>query len=182
MQLIVFRNNVANNTNIRSRPTEQSRQQNSELTPNEQMKALNMLRKEIYNPAPKKIIRRLSMYYRQNQATKANGDHKTVKKSEDDDIDDDKRCAICLENFIPKEVVMVTPCNHMFHEDCILPWVKCSGKCPVCRFVFCERNGESGTSSTNNGNVVNDRMLGNDLASFVTTSRGSSPTIDPFWF
>ncbi|MFS8023766.1 putative transcription factor C2H2 family [Helianthus anomalus] len=171
MQLVVFRNNVANNSNMRSRPMEQSRQQHSELTPNEQRKALMKLRKEIFNPTPKKIIQRLGKFYRQKDATKA--------YVEDDD-DDDKKCVICLEDFEPKEVVMVTPCNHMFHEDCILPWVKSNGKCPVCRFSLCGSDEESGASSTNNDNVVNNR-LPNELVSFVT-SRGGSATIEPFWF
>ncbi|KAI3818920.1 hypothetical protein L1987_12741 [Smallanthus sonchifolius] len=178
MQLVVFRNNVADNINMWSRPTEQSRQQHSELTPNEQRQALKMLKKEIFNPTPKKIIRRIGRYYKQNDATKAYGDQKTDKGLEEDD--DDKKCVICLEDFEAREVVMVTPCKHMFHEDCILPWVKSSGKCPVCRFSFCESNDESGASSTNEDNLVDDRLI-NDLVSFVT-SRGSSTTMEPFWF
>ncbi|KAI7744495.1 hypothetical protein M8C21_032868 [Ambrosia artemisiifolia] len=172
MQLVVFRNSMANNTNMLSRPTEQSRQQHVGLTPNEQRKALMKLRKEIFNPTPKKIIQRLGKFYRQKDSTKA--------YEVDDDDDYNKKCVICLEDFEPKEVVMVTPCNHMFHEDCILPWVKSNGKCPVCRSSFCGRDNESGASSTNNDSVIDNRLT-NDLVPYVT-SRGSSTTIEPFWF
>ncbi|THV07465.1 hypothetical protein K435DRAFT_772398 [Dendrothele bispora CBS 962.96] len=51
----------------------------------------------------------------------------------------EKDCAVCKEQFKlgsedPDEQVFVTlPCNHPFHEPCIIPWLKSSGTCPVCR-------------------------------------------------
>lgn len=51
----------------------------------------------------------------------------------------DKDCAVCKEQFNvetedPDEQVVVTlPCTHVFHEGCIIPWLKSSGTCPVCR-------------------------------------------------
>ncbi|KAG8862783.1 hypothetical protein FRB96_000793 [Tulasnella sp. 330] len=58
----------------------------------------------------------------------------------------EKECAVCKDAFTPttedgEQVVAVTlPCNdnekyrHTFHEDCIVPWLKQNGTCPVCRF------------------------------------------------
>lgn len=168
MQLVVFRNDP----NLRSRPREQSRRANSGLTLNEQRNAFEKLKKEIYNPIPKKIIQRLGKFYRQNDAS-GSGGQKTEKEVEEDDDDDDKKCVVCLENFEPKTMVMVTPCNHMFHEDCIVPWVKSHGRCPVCRFSFCEE----GASSTSN-----DMLTTNDLVSFVTSGVRFTTTTQPFWF
>jgi len=51
-------------------------------------------------------------------------------------------CAVCKEQFKvqtedPAEQIVVTlPCKHPFHEPCIVPWLKSSGTCPVCRYVF----------------------------------------------
>lgn len=51
----------------------------------------------------------------------------------------EKECAICKEQFKletedPAEQIVITlPCTHPFHEPCILPWLKSSGTCPVCR-------------------------------------------------
>lgn len=54
----------------------------------------------------------------------------------------EKDCAVCKDQFKlqtedPDEQVVVTlPCKHPFHEPCILPWLKSSGTCPVCRFAL----------------------------------------------
>ena len=54
----------------------------------------------------------------------------------------EKDCAVCKDQFSletedPDEQVVVTlPCQHPFHEPCILPWLKTSGTCPVCRYVI----------------------------------------------
>lgn len=108
-----------------------AREDYSKLTPEAQERALKKLKKEIYNPATKRMTRRLSLYYRDNAKYLMN------ESKERDSSDDEKRCAICLEDFDTRQEVMVTPCNHMFHEDCIVPWVKSNGQCPVCRYSFC---------------------------------------------
>lgn len=51
----------------------------------------------------------------------------------------ERDCAVCKEQFSlttedPEEQVVVTlPCHHPFHEGCIIPWLKSSATCPVCR-------------------------------------------------
>ncbi|CAO2813257.1 unnamed protein product [Amaranthus hypochondriacus] len=106
---------------------------NSKLTKDEQEMALKKLKKEIYNPMPKILARRVSLYYRDlNKGVNT----KTFDKHNDEDR---KSCAVCLEDFNPREEVMLTPCNHMFHEECIVPWVKDNGLCPICRTTFYER-------------------------------------------
>jgi len=57
----------------------------------------------------------------------------------------DKDCAVCKEQFQlvtedPEEQVIVTlPCKHPFHQPCILPWLRSSGTCPVCRYALIEQ-------------------------------------------
>jgi len=54
----------------------------------------------------------------------------------------EKDCAVCKEQFAlatedPDEQVVITlPCSHPFHAPCILPWLKTSGTCPVCRYAL----------------------------------------------
>ncbi|KAL6134181.1 hypothetical protein ACLB2K_066414 [Fragaria x ananassa] len=103
-------------------PAAPRQEADSKLTYNEQKKALQKLRKEIYNPL-RRISPTVNLYYRG-----------TVVDSDKERNDNGKSCAICLEDFEPKQEVMLTPCKHMFHEECIVPWVKSNGRCPVCRF------------------------------------------------
>ncbi|KAJ7981597.1 putative RING/U-box superfamily protein [Quillaja saponaria] len=118
---------------------------NYKLTENEQKKALEKLKKEIYNPVPKRLA--LSLYYRDNA--------RNALKEREKNKEDGKNCAICLEDFEAGQEVMLTPCNHMFHEDCIVPWVKSQGQCPVCRFTICEKMKPSPPSFNNNNNNGN---------------------------
>ncbi|KAJ6723552.1 ANAPHASE-PROMOTING COMPLEX SUBUNIT 11 RING-H2 FINGER PROTEIN [Salix koriyanagi] len=85
-------------------------------------------------------------------STQAAGDRATIaaKERASETEDDGQRCAVCLEDFEPRESVMLTPCNHMFHEECIVPWVKSNGKCPVCRFVLCDHAGGSAAPPAQN--------------------------------
>lgn len=47
---------------------------------------------------------------------------------------DEKKCTICMTNYEDSDDILVTKCNHIFHEDCIKDWFKnYSYKCPVCR-------------------------------------------------
>ncbi|KAF7849800.1 hypothetical protein BT93_L0263 [Corymbia citriodora subsp. variegata] len=108
-------------------------QQDSMLTGDEQKEALSNLRKEIYNPLPKMFCKRVSLYYRDNAR---NGLGNQSKYHDDDDL---KRCAICLDDFEPKQEVTVTRCEHTFHEDCIVPWLRDHGQCPVCRSLLYEQ-------------------------------------------
>jgi E3 ubiquitin-protein ligase RNF115/126 len=74
----------------------------------------------------------------------------------------ERDCAVCKESFKldpedPDELVVVTlPCKHPFHEGCIIPWVKSSGTCPVCRYALIAQpqqqspGGPSGGSSSSN--------------------------------
>ncbi|XP_020215897.1 uncharacterized protein LOC109799698 [Cajanus cajan] len=121
--------------------------------------ALSKLKKVVYDPPPKRYARRVSLYYRNNGA-------KPLKEKEREKDEDGKRCAICLEDFEPNEEVMLTRCNHMFHEDCIVPWLTSKGQCPVCRFVVCERERGNPASFNNNdianlepSNLINGELL-----------------------
>ncbi|CAL9128348.1 unnamed protein product [Musa textilis] len=99
------------------------------LTAEEFKKAMGKLRKQVYSPPypPRRAWKR-GLFSR-----------RTDTGADDADEEDGKDCTICLEAFLPTDQVLVTPCNHMFHNDCLVPWVKSQGKCPVCRFVLCER-------------------------------------------
>lgn len=48
-------------------------------------------------------------------------------------------CAVCKDDFEEENEVMTLPCNHIFHVECIKPWLERSGTCPVCRHQLVEQ-------------------------------------------
>ncbi len=44
-----------------------------------------------------------------------------------------KDCSICFEEFNKDSQITITPCNHVYHLNCINQWYHRSHTCPVCR-------------------------------------------------
>lgn len=65
-------------------------------------------------------------------------------------------CSICLDEFEDGEAVrQILPCGHLFHADCIRPWLtQRSGNCPLCKVSVlsgiqeCEDTDQSGEESS----------------------------------
>jgi len=43
-------------------------------------------------------------------------------------------CPVCLADFVAGETVAALPCSpaHVFHQHCIIPWLKVEKRCPLC--------------------------------------------------
>jgi len=50
-----------------------------------------------------------------------------------DDEDDAPVCAVCLEEFEDGDLLRQLACTHMYHKECIDPWLAQSSACPVCK-------------------------------------------------
>ena len=63
------------------------------------------------------------------------------------DLDSITTCAVCQDEWALDETAIPLPCkptSHLYHEDCIVPWLKTSGTCPTCRFALVPQPGQPG--------------------------------------
>ncbi|CAJ1956921.1 unnamed protein product [Cylindrotheca closterium] len=45
-------------------------------------------------------------------------------------------CSICLDGYHPGDTVCIAvneACNHVYHQECVVEWLKTNGRCPLCR-------------------------------------------------
>ncbi|KAJ2219394.1 F-BAR and double SH3 domains protein 2 [Coemansia sp. RSA 485] len=74
---------------------------------------------------------------------KAAADAADAAADNDDDgfdngwLGEDPSCVVCLEEYNVDDVVRVLPCGHVFHNDCICPWLLRPKtkfhECPICK-------------------------------------------------
>ncbi|KAL0482374.1 E3 ubiquitin-protein ligase RING [Acrasis kona] len=50
-----------------------------------------------------------------------------------DGVDNDA-CSVCIEDYSINEELTQLPCEHIFHKDCIVPWIQEHNTCPTCRY------------------------------------------------
>lgn len=64
-------------------------------------------------------------------------------------VGDTEQCHVCLEKFVPLDVVRVLKCQHGFHQTCIDKWLtEGQNRCPLCRAIPVERTPNNTTTTT----------------------------------
>ena len=61
------------------------------------------------------------------------GRMRTVKYSSTSGEVAEEKCTICQVEFEEGEDVLLLPCKHVFHGECIAPWLEENKCCPVCK-------------------------------------------------
>ena len=65
---------------------------------------------------------------------------KPILFNKDINANDCTNCTICIESFeIGKSEISITPCNHIFHFECLKKWIEdnvINPQCPNCKYSF----------------------------------------------
>ncbi|XP_009570560.1 PREDICTED: E3 ubiquitin-protein ligase RNF128-like [Fulmarus glacialis] len=103
---------------------------------------------------------------------------RTLKQGDKETGPDGDSCVVCIELYKPNEVVRILTCNHLFHKNCIDPWLLEHRTCPMCKcdilkVLGVEVDGEKGAESvqatvstgTSNVSTVNEEDNHSETAS-----------------
>ncbi|XP_078403790.1 E3 ubiquitin-protein ligase RNF128-like isoform X2 [Cetorhinus maximus] len=60
-------------------------------------------------------------------------DLRVLKHGDQETGPDADSCAVCIEAYKPNDVVRILTCNHIFHKNCIDPWLLEHRTCPMCK-------------------------------------------------
>ncbi|KAI1301179.1 E3 ubiquitin-protein ligase [Halotydeus destructor] len=81
-----------------------------------------------------------------------------------DDVENNLQCTVCMEDYKLDENVKKLSCGHVFHPECIVPWLKRHATCPVCRLNL-NSNNETSTNTSGSGPGSDGGSLGGSSSS-----------------
>ncbi|ETE57611.1 RING finger protein 24 [Ophiophagus hannah] len=71
----------------------------------------------------------------QDHVDVAPGAEKVILKEKVKELNLHEICAVCLEEFRPKDELGICPCKHAFHRKCLIKWLEVRKVCPLCNMA-----------------------------------------------
>ncbi|XP_032885608.1 E3 ubiquitin-protein ligase RNF130 isoform X5 [Amblyraja radiata] len=90
---------------------------------------------------------------------------RTVKRDDKETDPEFDHCAVCIEGYKSNDVIRILPCKHVFHKQCVDPWLNEHCTCPICKLNILKALGilpDSQCAETTALDV--DRAVGESLA------------------
>jgi len=88
-----------------------------------------------------------------------------------DHLFDCNSCSVCLDEYVEGDILLVLPCKHSFHKDCIIPWLtERQATCPLCKSEVLLLD----TDTDSDGDVLHDSTPSTPLSSTGISSSISS--------
>lgn len=84
----------------------------------------NEARRHQHHPTSKENLNKLKQFNMSEKYCKKEGEGKFELPN----------CCICIDEIAIGQKTILLPCGHMFHNDCIVTWLKKNNTCPMCRF------------------------------------------------
>lgn len=99
-------------------------------------------------------------------------------------LNDDPHCPVCTDKFEVGSEAREMPCKHLYHTNCIIPWLVQHNSCPVCRHPLPQQQGSEDAArspSIRTSETTGRAVTGADRGPVVRNDEGGSNSFSFLW-